>query len=163
MPPQLLTATIFSNASFHFLPVDNNLFLSVCNYFFFAFISFICKNTLQLPIKPTVSNAGNVIFTEGTILPKLVKLRQIHCFLKYTDMIFGGSTWRFIHVFPGSDKSGLMKNFFKGEILLLVSVGTVLEHGKTRHKKKKITLFCALYMATDVTEWDCLMGLRWEI
>lgn len=50
---------------------------------------------------------------------------------------------------------GLIKvalNVLKGEVLLLVSVGTVLEHGIRRHRKKKITLFGALYVPTDGTE-----------
>lgn len=145
-------------ASFLFLPVGNHIFIAVYNYCFFAFISCIYKNLLRLPTNPTVSSDGNVIFTEENILPKhVVKLGQMHCFLKYTDMKFDGSISSFIHFFPGSDKVALMENVFRGEVLLLVSVGAVLQHGNRRHRKKKITLFHVLYMPADETEWGCLM------
>lgn len=49
-------------------------------------------------------------------------------------------------------KVALMENIFRGEVLSLVSVGAVLEYGNRRHRKKKITLFHALYMPADETE-----------
>lgn len=98
-------------ASFLFLPVDNNIFISLCNYFCFAFISCIYKNPLQLPINPAVNSVGNIIFTEENILPKhIVKLGRMHWFLKYTDMKFDGSISSFINFFPGSDKVALKEN-----------------------------------------------------
>lgn len=48
-------------------------------------------------------------------------------------------------------KVALMENIFR-EVLSLVSVGAVLEYGNRRHRKKKITLFHALYMPADETE-----------
>lgn len=100
-------------ASFLFLPVDNNIFISVCNYFFFAFISCIYKDPLQLPKNPTVNSVGNIIFTDENILPKyVVKLGQMHCFLKERHEI-PCSTSSFLHFFPGSDKSGINGKCFR--------------------------------------------------
>jgi len=66
-------------------------------------------------------------------------------------MKFDGSISSFIHFFPGSGKAALIENIFR-DVLLPVSVGAVLQHGNSRHRKKKITLFHALYMPADETE-----------
>lgn len=77
------------------------LFVTIFLYLYFS-------NPLQLSIKPTASSTGNVIFTAENILPKrAVKLEGMHCFLKYSDMKFDGSTSSFTHLIPGSARSAI--------------------------------------------------------
>lgn len=72
----------------------------------------------------------------------------MHCFLKYTDMKFDGSTSSFTHFIPDSDKSGINGKCFQSSFVP-VAAGAVSEPGTGGTGRREVMPLPVL----DITCW----------